>query len=984
MFRKRRLTLVGCLVVLAGLGCDQVQQSLRAKRRPPRAGRPAARQRIPVGSYGATIALQRSWERKRVNADLGDDQFVRMVPKEQIVQYLVVNEYRAVLECREDFETLMNNSGVLTFFEPSTVTVGDEFRQLDEGGHLRTRRETTLDGTRITYDYNLVGRDGLGYLFIFWTLTSKADRLHRDVDRFLGDIRLPGPESEWEQSHEPVVETVRQDNYEFRFQIDGGLYMPFPYDHDSFYARTTVDERITIMLYYIHGAKRLSEALNDSWASSKAFYEQNGRPTETLEHREMQLDGRDALMGIYRLDDGKAHHVDVVVELEPGVFLDLHYYCNGPKEVRFASLQKWLDSFEIERRAQLEAFPAVGFSGEVPWTPDSLAQLLATSDPWPRLGEHYVSFSLQPGGRLMGVRSSDVAILARGEERPQTVATWDENNWSVEAILVDDAVLYTTTEGDVQLIPSSGGSPQPLGFRADRLAALDQDQFLIVREARESPLAGLGVVPRAVDSELYVRRVVGGEERRLATFAGRRVLMLAADGEGRQVLVVSQDPHTNDDDGATQSRLSIVDLKDGIVEEHEHFLSVTAVGPAPRGWVLSGRHIDHGPLVAMLRPGGQLDQLATGSFITPIGIQRGQLIFTTSVAPLPHYTGYPELFSVDLDVVRQEGLAIEPFRVEDINKIALKVESTIAGEGLSRWYPAERAAVERIFAAAEEAANQGHGHSWPRQAEAIDRLLARAVEDERHGLSPSGEALLSVIVANALLEAGAEWVEGVEPNVGGPELSDIQRNDWAYGTTARRIVSGMRYQDWYQPLKRLHSGGRGRRLLIGNSPTAVARKVEQVAEGMPAIDKLPKGDVATIEEVLEAHKQNRHIRRQIYQELALNNRLRELKELAAAFDAGDSPAYLDRKFHLAARVALSGEEDSGEPPLGDALRETVKQFPSEAATYLLLGRFYERSGKEHAAELAAACYQKAYEVGDWETIGQDATAALQALEQASD
>jgi hypothetical protein len=132
---------------------------------------PAQAQDFPIGSKGASVQLDTPWTRKKLDKDLGEDQFQRSERRGFFARgsevYVVVMEITGILENEADFAAAHDDQ----------CSEGNGVAPVvaKEAGWTRASRvfDTTLNGVACAFRNELLVGDGLAYHLMTWSRKSR-------------------------------------------------------------------------------------------------------------------------------------------------------------------------------------------------------------------------------------------------------------------------------------------------------------------------------------------------------------------------------------------------------------------------------------------------------------------------------------------------------------------------------------------------------------------------------------------------------------------------------------------------------------------------------------------------------------------------------------------------------------------------------------------------------------------------------------------
>ena len=158
---------------------------------------PAAAERYQVGTLGATIPGD-DWERRTINKDLGPDQFLRADRNYFMVVLETSTSTRSGATSSTSSMPSPPGSRAPSRI-PSWVTPGTTASPAPPAGSRPAPPVWTS-----AYQIDLISAgDGLGYVFLSWSMKSAGAGLQQQMEATLAGFELPGPESEWAKKATP-------------------------------------------------------------------------------------------------------------------------------------------------------------------------------------------------------------------------------------------------------------------------------------------------------------------------------------------------------------------------------------------------------------------------------------------------------------------------------------------------------------------------------------------------------------------------------------------------------------------------------------------------------------------------------------------------------------------------------------------------------------------------------------------------------------
>jgi len=299
------------------------------------------------------------------------------------------------------------------------------------------------------------------------------------------------------------------------------------------------------------------------------------------------------------------------------------------------------------------------------------------------------------------------------------------------------------------------------------------------------------------------------------------------------------------------------------------------------------------------------------------------------------------LFRFDLEDVRVYGPSCAPFTAAKLGALGAEVATLLQ---LDIQDPTCLSSQKAILTFAETARTIGaeQGINLPVTLTGVDNLINRF--SLQHDLGPAGLLLLAALCSEKLLEEGAIWLEGENPNLGMHAFSrgeESQGNAVAIAYHPYELVTltGLPDTEWWNPISSALFYADGRTVVLGTDHHALQDAILNENLSIPHLAQEP---VSVINQALEDHEENLFLRQRIYHSLAQQERFSDVAVLAEGFVSVTYPELMDLKAFFGARLqqGLSSV---------DRIRPAVARFPNDMELLLLLGHSYQLEGSlKHA------------------------------------
>lgn len=911
---------------------------------------PAQAQDFPIGSKGASVQLDAPWDRKKLDKDLGEDQFQRVEGRGFLSRgsqvYVVAMEIAGLLEDEADYRTAMDDHCSVGNGEPIVVA--------KEPGWTRVSRvfDTTLNGVACAFRNELLVGDGLAYHLMTWSVKSQRKQLDAQVQGFLAGFEFPPVDSEHGKGLAPVVRTVIAGDHAIDYAVRPSLLREAKPDDGELAEWRSADDEQLVAIFAVDGYRTLPTIVDgerDTLGKWDATYKESARG-------EFEVDGvRCAwLLGAR---DGQA-------------IKSVHLPLSGSKSLTV----RWLadgaaDAFRPAREALFQSLRLRKLDGGI-----ALPDLPA---PTPTVANSALDRFLRGGAdRLAPIAMSGVMGTQRAGDG------WLLWNWQDlhevtadghrQLLDGDDGFRFAAKWRGQTLVGGHDGAVRPLQgdglgapmFDAEAACVAGDDLWLLRRGG--SPLDG--VATAAADVAL-VRRAATGGETTLGAFPCGNVAELAIDAASAHLLV-RVDRTVAGWMQVTPSyapKLLLVPLASPTPRELGDWTALGAIAAAADGWLVTGTPRGAAAGVWLVRNDGGREPL----LLAPIGSLRALAADATSLTVLTGTgMGQQRLVALTRDACRRDGVRCQPFANAQLAKIGERLLAALGSRP-----PRTADDVKAARAAADVFAIELAGAPLPTSADDVETLLEEAADWEEP-LPDAGRALLGVLTASAALAAGGEWVEGATADWSAWRLRAPTVYDTPFAILVQpgnMVTSALDDSESYATLTMDTGDRQGRPLLVGLDPEALRARVLALAP-TEAAAAVRSGDVEALRRVLEARSGEHELRRHVYGQLAAHGQHEALRQLAARFASGAEWKPCDLVAWIAAgsRKVTTTEEAKA---WMDAALDAVRKAPREAALYLWLGRAVDRAFPGEP-QRSRSCYERVLELAPYGDLAASARKAL--------
>jgi len=908
----------------------------------------------------ARIDLKGGWARTSLEPGFGDDQFA----DKKAFRYLLVLPTDRLLLDEADFR-VVTDALTEAVAQPEAVGESTFTRRKDGFGHLSVPFTARVNGLWLAYQAEVVARDSVGVVLLFWTFATRKDELvdvtGEVLDSLVFDKKLFGPKAV--TTHEGRVGEAR---VSARSRDALVTAVPDEQRGDSVIGLTSPDEALYVWILPSEGS--VEEV--HRWAVNQIAEE--GGTSELMEEREVQLGEAVGQLQVTEIAQEGASQVlaCAVVPYGEEQVIDVRVGVSGSWDAaRQAVVNELLDGVEIVLPPTLDAYPPLPeVEPEAPWVHPALEPLLeAARSIGPAKG--WGKVGVNADGSLTVVSDGSLLRVTLDEGAEPEVLRAVEGWGYTGAVLADGSLLLrkndeaslTTPDGEVHVVePPSAASALPSGGAVLAFEAQTEPRLGFSAARIGAPRIEFG--PDLLGTRETIHLPVGVVDGLTVSGDGTRVLVSGIEG--------------GNDRWAAVRVLVEVELATGAARVLPgRWRWVRGVGPAPEGWVVGGRPEGGPEGVYLIAAGGSATPWLLAPDVTPVAATEDEVLVQASWD-----RSGSTLFGVPRDAVPPDGVRALPAGARDMLEIA-RAASEVLGVSSFAEALADEASLDRFLGAADEAARARLGAPLPRDAEAFDRLARRCTSEDA---TVEALWLLSALFTRVLLDSGAQWVAGDGPP-SSMQTWTRARNEFAVGVDPVGLIVNTLWdsEGIWAPMESVTTQADGRAMLLGVHAERVREAVAAARDGGWRT-RAEEGDATAIAELLDRHPDNLFLRRAVWEALAGADRYDVLAEVSEDWAGKEAPAPDDVIAWLAGRAAgFKGKRAYN--ALVEDLRDALSTHPNQPRLLMVLADVYRRGPSKDALALSRACLTRAQaDAGAWSSDGkavQDALDALNAEEE---
>jgi hypothetical protein len=926
-----------------------------------------------IGSKGAAIELDASWERRTIDPNLGPDQFVSMRGF-----WCLVTEFEGLIDGREDLDRLLET--VINGLPPSIEVLEHGPTVLRDRVHdadwVTRRLVVRISGLKIAYQFDAVGRDGLAYLIMTWSMASNETDLQDWASRIARSLSMPPPDSDWGTATVAAPQQFRfgHDVLELTFR-HSLLMVEDPETDTDLRTLWTADAELAVHFGLVEHSGRLDGYLDDV-----VRYLDEGSTSATENERLDVLTpvGRGRQSRTDFIDEDGTSYVILMaaVPVADELVLDLRMVATTTAwcEERERHWEQLVSTVAFSGGPDVDAFPkaveAVADREALNGPAAAIvagSALVAEADGWG------VSFFEGPDGRVY-VHDGDRIVAADPSAVDEDVLV-EISGWMPNRVLEWWAGRPLTVDADGHVAAIENRELVALDVTADRFAVIDDDRLLLVPRREAPEVFGFEGLP-VVEASTLVEYTRGGASRTITSLGHRGVDHLCVTPDGRKALLALR-PLTGHGSAARPqgTDLVFVDLESGDRHRVATWKTVTRIAASVEFWLVSGSPLESPSGLYLVAADGGSELLISGD-VEGLSLDGETLRFAANLYLASPDASIPSnaVYEGPLALIREHGSRCRPFTVETLNLIADQIGETRADLGtIDGWLD--------YLEMAETTSRRVTGVGLPSSGSAVDQLLSDLSYESE--LEPDAVALLTALLIRALSDAGASWVDG-EAAAGVLQPWD---NGWVGDTLylvalqPQRVVASTLFSEegWWQPVSSIVSAAAGREIVLGFDVEALEGGLDDEAAGRPEMLEILELKDKKIGRLFQQYPTNSYLRDRVYRQLAAHSRFAGMERLADAVIRDGETSACDWQAWAAARNRDGVADGDGELDI-ERLREAVGRYPHDAELVLLLGRAYELSGRPERADLARACFLKVAELRSWGELVDQAEAALLRLD----
>ena len=933
---------------LVGFVCLMVATSVEAKTT------------MAVGTHGARFTSDEAWQRRKVVASLGRDQFVLGGGSGVAMVFI---EESLLLENEDEYREALKSA--IALISVQTRLRGKlQYDRKEHFGHARAYMDADIKDIELIYTIQVLSRDGLTYRLIAWGMRSKAAEMEKQIDEVIAGFSFPPPGSVWDKQTVPHEVKHHLPGNTITFQMRDSVFHPAKLQ-GALLAYATDDDMHGIYGYEEEGSPRRIEYLLD-----QAMVDLNtDEPDEYKEHvrKDIRIGPNE---GRFLEASNKTFSVSIaIVPLPANRLLELRYvHAGSPDLDRFDRDLFWKSVNMIPVESGLE-LPENYKKDETPALNKYQQEVASLSTPLLETDSFGVrSVATYDDQRYLACNYSEAVLI--GPNGKQVL--YSAEDWMVLPSFAKWQDTWLLSDGSGLLMDLDSQEPCNLDLKPIFMTTFgDKLYYVPLVEPTELPGYQFDSLSGA-SSELRVRHADGTDEQ-IIQLEGQHITGVSFVPSGTDALLRTRpkfDP-ANADYGFTLKLIRLT-LATGKTRELGEWKTVEGLKTTPQGWLVTGTPTDKPRGIYLMNGTGKLTTLLTGDQCDGIGIEGDDLLYCQN-----EYSSANSKLTfrrIPLADLEQRGALCQPFCDALINQIAEQWAAEPAAAEPVDSPQAIAASVDRASAICEQLV----GCPLPTDPLQVDELgEAMSYIPE---LSPSAVRLCNMLTTRALLDQGAEWIACDQYDVSLWSAIDngLQSNLYAYGYTPSAIYCSTNFDTesgLWRPASTLLEEAKGRRLLL----CLDANKLRQAVEAsMPAsAQKLDLDNAASLESLLSEAPRNHMLRKEIYDQLIAAGRYGQALQLANRFTAGPHVAAIDYQASFALQT-LQGPDDKRAAELAVELQQVLQQYPTEQGLYLMLGVLYERVD-EPPFHRSRACYNRVLEMSSWGAYAEQATARLEVI-----
>lgn len=889
-----------------------------------------AKQRFPIGEHGCSIQLGPAWQRVKLQANLGNDQFVNrgvaLVLFEQTALAVDEKGLHAALDAICDS---------MASSVASSAYVG--YAQRNGRSLCQQRLDAVESRVKVSYLISVVHYRTLTVNFLAWAPSSMFPVLKGVVDEAIDSLAADESDAAWVSLNRLVREQAFTDSSMVELGFNPAFWERRPYEEKTLLSLAAGEGDGSCAVFLHSAARDLGEAAKANLAALQAMAD----PVKDIRQTTIQAQGKPwpALVG--RAGEGRGQtvvSVAVAADSRHSLELRLTYPVDEPTAIALA--RDFLETIAVSYGSDFQAFPEAKAEtsdlGEAALALIAAAELEVAS-PW---------------AVRSGYRTDDGGLVLLAGKRidswkhgaPANLFTFADDNFYGTMAPAGDGVALAEAGKPGRLVRAAAGADAD--WSATLVAGVDGKAFVSV--GRVDGSAGR-VVP-GQRSELWLRPAKG-PAKLLDRFDGP-VGAVAADRSGR--VLVAWRASWQDDNGSPET-LEICAGAGKARIDCGAWTAVDTLAGNGAGWLAMGKPLREAYGIYAVGPDGARRLVVSGKDFSLIAGDGERLWFATRRDPDGGQTvwGKSWVYSLPLERAARLGADLQPWHAGMLNDL-----------GAGREFPnlPDAAAVDGLFDLLDGQAFDRCKRHLPRQAAEID-----AIFDDYHmanEIDAPGMRVLTLVLARYLIHDGALWVPA---GGGSPDARAAvgEESRFARNVNLDEVVRSALFDDegWYRPASSLSRGSDGRPRLVGLDSAALRtwtrdRYASGFAQALATAD--PQRLAAWLAE--RGQRENRPLVRAAVEYWLDRGKTAAAETLLAGL--ADKQACLATLYR--AVMALAGGKTPG-PDLA-ALKAAIAELPGEGVLYLALGDAYRGRGQPGDRDRALRCYlqvDKASTASDW-------------------
>ncbi len=919
-----------------------------------------------VGSYGARLPLPAGWRPRVMDRMISGHQFM---DRDETCG-LVVSEVVEPLVTPADFEAAMADA-VTSGLGKST-----QLKATTTDGVIHRAREytSTIDGTRFLYCIHVLGKDGLNFTFHAWTVPSNRRTLMRDLDRMMRSFHWPEPE-QWKNGGLTTA-TVAEVNHQFTITHPTPPFQTDPDLGDAFHSMTSGSGNSSVYFFLCE-----TYSPDREFDSEKEVLESGYGELEEVERSELVAGDWRCPQRVYRRpgDPGEIHIVVTMFPVGEGIWGVMRYITAYDVAGQMDYIRQIMEGLTVAETEDLGAFPTAVAASEPTRLSPAMAALFADAERLGGFDNDGHAFELTPDGDVIGRGGREVQLLKQGETEGRSLHSFSRWNSKVSVVPRGDDLWVTSPDSPVVIKKDDGSEETTID--ADHLTALPDGDLLLARtkEAAASPYELLGKSDQATEPPRLIRRTADGTETEVAVLRAE-LRLIKSDTGGNHVLVVAERPWS-ESWKSDELAVSIYDTTTWKATPVAGWKGLGSVAPTADGWLVRGTPKDKRVGLYHLTADGSHTLLVSGSELAGVGLADDMLTVAVDRSLSADATDdiSTHIWRIPMSAVKAHGPAVAPLSPEAFQQVAEQVVTELELPRPLAQHFANRDRIAEVVAAARRIGKQQHGAALSIEPAELDELLDDLSLSD--GLGHESVFLAAALLAEALLEQGARWVEA--PSTGDASWSGTygydEQNPFAYIVDPLQIIRQVFFdsEGWYSPLESIADAREGRIMLVGFDRNALIDAGRTLAD--PDLTKiLAAKQAAPAIELLEKHRDNVYLRRLVFRHAETHLPEAEWFQLFKHFGTHEAAAEVDTMFWLLARLDNLAKDDAA--AWIEECQAMIAKAPDEGLYYYLLGRGYEAAGADGSLAKARICYNEAVDLS-WDAVADKATERLDAISE---